>query len=517
MRIGRGNSSDSLSEYYLLRRAEKNMPDIVFVRTYLSPEEQMGYLSEFRYVEIATGLCTLAAVTRQHDYETEIIDAAALQLENDELASIIASQEPEYVGITACTPDICQAGDLADKLKKLRAEVTIIVGGPHISAVPKETMTRFPWIDIAVLKEGERTIVELLDTLRGKSRRTLSEIAGIAFRDNKNLSMTAPRELIKDLDSLPLPAWDLLPDLGKYYCPPGWTMQNARSAVVITSRGCPNQCIFCDRTVFGNAYRYHSAEYVLEMLSTLRKQYGVDYVRILDDNFILNRKRLIRICEMILENGLPVSWSCVARADCIDGEMVHRMKAAGCRSMSFGIESGSQQILDFEKKNISLDTIARAVEITRKAGIKTMGYNILGHPMETIDTIEQTVAFNKKIRIGDCQFAFIIPFPGTELHKIANQYGSFEDDWQKMGHFNEPTFVPHGFTRQQLIRCGKRAYLSFYLQPRMILSYLGRIRSLGQLKTFILGGMTLIGWAVAGLFRAAEKIPPKSGMSCRRD
>jgi len=470
------------------------MAKVIFVRTYLSPEEQMGPLARLRYVEIPTGLCSLSAVTRQHGHETQIIDGAVLQASNDELAELIAKDRPDVVGISAYTPDIYEAGDLADRLKKTIPDLTVIVGGPHISATAVETMKRFPSIDIGVLGEGEVTIVELLDALQTRDARTLCDVAGIVFRTDGGLSTTAGRQLMENLDDLPLPAWDLLPALDEHYCAPAWTTWSAKSAILITSRGCPNQCIFCDRSVFGNRYRYHSAEYVLRMIATLRERYGITCFRILDDNFVLNKRRVLRICEGILVSALHIRWSCIARADCIDRDIVDTMKAAGCTSMSFGIESGSQQILDFEKKNISLDTIAKAVRITKAAGIRTMGYNIIGHPHETVDTLRQTIAFNKKIGIDDCQFGFLVPYPGTELHGIAHLYGSFEDDWRKMSHFREPTFVPHGFTKQELIKWGKKAYLQFYLRPKVVLSYLGRVRSPAQLRLMALGALTMFGW-----------------------
>jgi len=484
------------------------MAKVIFVRAYLSPEEQMGPLARLRYVEIPTGLCSLAAVTRQHGHETQIVDGAALQAGNDELADSISRDRPDLVGISAYTPDIYEAADLVSKLKKTIPGLTVIVGGPHISATPAETMKRFPAIDIGVLGEGEATIVELLDALQTRDAATLSNVAGIIFRRDGGLVTTLGRQLIANLDDLPLPAWNLLPRLDEHYCAPAWTTWNAKSAILITSRGCPNQCIFCDRSVFGNRYRYHSAEYVLRMIATLRERYGITCFRILDDNFVLNKKRVLRICDGILAGDLHIRWSCVARADCIDRDILQAMKAAGCTAMSFGIESGSQEILDFEKKNISLDTIAEAVRITKAAGIRTMGYNIIGHPHETVDTLRQTIAFNKKIGIDDCQFGFLVPYPGTELHGIAHLYGSFEDDWRKMSHFRGPTFIPHGFTRQELVKWGKKAYLQFYLRPRTILSYLGRVRSPAQLKVMALGALTMFGWLL-GLFKRNRRTKPQ--------
>lgn len=470
------------------------MPDIIITRIYRPLDEEFGYLSKFGYVEISNGICWLAAVLRSNNYAVEIIDAPPLKMDNPSLADLIIQKKPKYLGITACTPDIFGAADLAKRLKSRMPDIIIIIGGPHVTATSEETMVRFPVFDIGVIGEGETSIIDLLDTLERKSGKGLADVDGIIYRDNGKLLSTSPRQFISDIDSLPLPAWDLLPDIRKFYLAPAWTMHRGKTATIITSRGCPFQCIFCDRKVFGNRTRYHSAEYVLTMIRTMHYKYDISHFRISDDNFIANKKRLRDICHLIIKEKIEITWSCLARIDSIDSESLFLMKKAGCWSIAFGVETGSQKIHDFEKKMVTLEGIEKAVTLTRKSGIRTIGLNIIGHPLETIETIKSTIEFNKKIRIDDFKTQFMVPFPGTELYNYADQYGKFDKDWGKMSVFQEPIFVPNDLTKEELILWNKKAFWSFYLRPIIILSYLTQIRSFNELKAVLIGGFTLLVW-----------------------
>lgn len=477
------------------------MPDIIFTRINHLLEEEFGHLSKFGYVEISSGICWLAAVTRSHSYDTEIIDAMALRLDNEKLASIIADKKPSYLGISACTMDINGASELAEMVKRARPSTVIIIGGPHITAVPQETIENFPAFDIGVIGEGEDTIVALLDALEQGDNKDLSGIDGLIYRDGDSAVTSAPRKFIKDLDSMPLPAWDLLPDLRKNYFAPPWTMHNGKTATIITSRGCPCQCIFCDRKVFGNVVRYYSAGYVMDMIRTLYSKYGIRHLRIGDDNFIINKKRLDEICDYLIKEKLDMTWSCLARVDTVRPEMLARMKLAGCWSIAFGVETGSQEIHRIEKKNVTLEQIAGAVAMTRRAGIRTISFNMIGHPLETIETIKKTIDFNKKIKVDEFKTQFMVPFPGTELYQFAEKYGIFDKNWRRMTVFTEPIFIPYGLTKDDLLRWNKRGFRSFYLQPRIIFSYLTSVRSFDELKIIFIGAFTIVAWKIKEFFQ----------------
>ena len=233
------------------------MTDIIFTRPLLTPEEMYGELSGAGASEPSLGLCCLAAVTRKNGYKTEIMDTVSLGYRNERLAREIVEKKPRFVGISAVTISAFNAGDLAKRIKALDKNITIIIGGVHVTAVPEKTMNKFTDIDIGVIGEAETTIVELLKAL--DSQAPLDNIPGLIFRKNGQLMITPKRDFIRNLDSLPLPAWDLLPDLKKFYGAPAWSLNQRTSALLITSRGCSNTCTYCDRSCFGKFPRAHSA------------------------------------------------------------------------------------------------------------------------------------------------------------------------------------------------------------------------------------------------------------------
>ena len=464
--------------------------DIIFTRVQLPLEEEYGHLAKIGNVEMPNGLCYLAASTRKAGYKTEIIDAHAMNISNDKLTNLIINKKTKYVGISANTINIYSAADLSKKVKDINPGIKIIVGGPHITAVPVETMKRFPEIDIGVICEGEITIVDLLNTLENNN--DLKKVKGIAYRKSNKIIITEKREFIKNLDDLPPPAFDLLPDFKKYYKPPAWSLHGKTSALLITSRGCPAQCTFCDRAVFGNICRAHSAKYVMKVIRKLYYRYGVKHLRLNEDNLLLFRNRLKEICNTIIKEKLKISWSCFARVDYINLEILRLMKRAGCWQISYGIESGEQKILDVEKKGITLEQIESAVRLTKKVGIRVIGFNMIGHPLETIKSIKKTIDFNKRIKVDDFKAEFLTPFPGTELYYTAEKYGILDKDWRKMGVYKGPVFIPYGLTEELLIKWYKRGLIQFYLQPRIILSYIKQIRSLNDVKTLFLGGSVIL-------------------------
>lgn len=466
------------------------MTDIIFTRPLLTAEEMYGELSRAGSSEPSLGLCYLAAATRENGYKTEIIDAIALKLKNDELAREIAKKSPAFVGVSAVTLSAHNAGDLAEKIKKINKNIKIIAGGVHITAAPIETMEKFPCFDIGIIGEGETTIVELLGAL--KDNQELENIPGLILRKNSGFKITPKRQLIRNLDKLPLPAWDLLPDLHKYYGPPAWSLDKGASALLISSRGCSNACIYCDRGCFGEFVRAHSADYFMRMVKDLRDNYGVKQFRINDDNFILFKPRLKEICGRLIDEKLNIKWSCFARADNIDIETIELMKKAGCWQISYGVETGSQEIHDLEKKNITLEQIEKAIKLTKKAGIRTIGFAMIGHPKETSETVKATINFSKKLALDDFKIVYLTPYPGTPLYDCAEKYGRLNKDWKKMNAYTEPCFIPYGLTKEDLIKYRRLMYRKFYFRPKIIFSYISQIRSPYQLMVLLKGFISLV-------------------------
>ena len=464
--------------------------DIVFTRPLLTAEEMYNEFALAGAEEPSLGLCYLAAVTRENGYNTEIVDAIALKLRNKELAELIVSKKPKFVGISAVTISIYNASDLAKRIKELDENITVIIGGVHITAVPEETMRRFSHFDIGVLGEAEITIVELLDAL--KNNQELDDIPGLILRKGDGFEITAKRLFIRDLDSLPMPAWNLLPDMKTHYAPPAWSMNRDTSTLLITSRGCSNTCTYCDRGGLGPFVRAHSADYVMKMIEHLYQNYGIKQFRINDDNFILFKPRLKEMCRQIIDKKLPITWSCFGRASNADPETLKIMRDAGCWQISYGVETGSQEIQDLEDKNLTLDQIEKAIRLTKEAGIQTIGFTMIGHPKETVETIKATIKFCKKLALDDFKMVYLTPYPSTPIYKEASKYGTLNDDWNKMNCYLAPCFVPYGLTKEEIIKYRKRAYREFYLRPKIIFSHLSQIRSFHQVMVLAKGGTALL-------------------------
>jgi len=456
------------------------MSSIVFITSPMSLKARYGSWAKAGNAMPSLGIISLAAVTRQEGFDTQVIDAAARDLDQEQVLQKIKEIEPRYVGLSATTFSISAAARLAKRIKQINKNAVILVGGPHISSSPKETMERFIDFDVGIIGEGESTVVELLGTLEDGGR--MEGVRGIIYRMGKGKSekedatihLTAPRGAIKDLDQLPFPAHDLLDGFPRSYHPPPFKMARFPAASIVTSRGCPNRCIFCDRSVFGSHCRTFSAEYIITWIKELVHKYGIRELLIEDDTFVMFKPRLVEICEGVMKERLDLSWSCLGRVDMVTPEILKLMRRAGCWEIGYGIESGAQHILELEKKNINLAQVEQAVEWTKEAGILAKGFFMIGHPLENEDTINKTIDFAKKIPLDDISVMMLTPFPGSELYKTAHQYGIFNNDWDKMN-LLQPVFIPKGLDEEALNNSTRRMLREFYLRPRIIRGYLLRM------------------------------------------
>jgi radical SAM superfamily enzyme YgiQ (UPF0313 family) len=449
-------------------------------------KEMYGSLEKAGSSEIPYSLLMLAAIVREKGYSVKIIDPIITQQNNKETAKIINNLAPKVVGISIVTITAYYGAILAQNLKKKNSNIKIIVGGPHITSSAQVTFSKYPFFDVGVLGEGELTITELLDYfIHGIGE--LSKINGIGFYEQGTWRQTSPRALIQNLDALPLPAYDLFDGIGEKYRPPAWAFNQEKSALLITSRGCAGHCTFCDRSIFGNHCRAHGLEYLKKMVLTLVKAYHIRYLRINDDNFLIFRKRLQEFCDWIIEEKIPIKWSIFTRVDSIYEYDLILMKKAGCEQISLGIESGSQKIHNIEKKGIKIIQILQAIEKISKIGIHTVGFGIIGHPLESIQTLFQTMLVAINSKLNDFKVLFMVPYPGTELHSFHQKYGTLTNDWRKMNAYQNPCFLPFGLTQKELQKWRKKIFFRFYLRPRIFLQYLREIKSLTKLKSILMG------------------------------
>jgi radical SAM superfamily enzyme YgiQ (UPF0313 family) len=435
-------------------------------------EERYGSLAGAGSCLPSLGILFLAAITRQKGFPTVLCDASALSLTGAELLQRVEAEQPEVLGISATTFSIFHAAAFAALAKERLPGLTVIIGGPHVSAAPLETMERFAEFDVAVLGEGEGTIIDLLEAMDAKAG--LQVIPGIILRTAGRLVTTGRRPFLADLDQLPYPAWDLLEGFPERYLPAPFKVRRVPAASLVTSRGCPNRCIFCDRSVFGTSCHAFSAEYVLGMLQHLAGNFGIREFSFEDDTFITFKKRLVAICQGIIDHGIDISWTCLGRVTSVDSETLELMRRAGCWQISFGIESGCQEILTAIHKNVTLEQIQKAVVLCRDAGILSKGFFIVGHPGESGETLARTLDFALKLPLDDISVTMLTPFPGTEIFDRAAEFGEFDSDWSRMNLLNT-VFVPHGLTREDLEQYQRKILRRFYLRPRIIAGYLRRL------------------------------------------
>ncbi|KPJ89903.1 MAG: hypothetical protein AMJ53_15295, partial [Gammaproteobacteria bacterium SG8_11] len=311
----------------------------------------------------------------------------------------------------------------------------------------------------------------------------VKDIQGLAWRqDDGSITVNSPRPMIHDLNILPFPAWDLLPNFPNAYPHNALETKRLPAASIITSRGCPHKCTFCDRAVYGSVVRHHSAEYTLEMIRHLKSNYGIKDLMIVDDNFLLDKKKLFYICDKIIEENMDLKWYCLSHVKFMTEDRLRKIKEAGCWIMEVGIESGCERILRLLRRTTPKSQIADAIKRAKKNGIKIKGNFIFGLPTETKESLEETIQFATSIDISLFQQSFLTIWPGCELSENADQYGRTERDWDKLAHF-QISFIPNDLTAKELLWASKKAFRRFYLRPKIIFETLLSIRNSRALKS----------------------------------
>lgn len=444
------------------------MPNIFFATPPLSFEQRYGAFAGGGSAVPSLGILMLAAMARGEECACTVVEAAALGLGETELLERLSAARPDLLCLSSTTLAITNAAAFAAAAKQALPGLTVVIGGPHVTAAPLETMERFPAFDIAVMGEGESTLVELLRALRQQS--SLADVAGLMIREGAALRATGRRPFITELDALPFPAWDLLEDFPQRYLPAPFKVRQLPAATLVTSRGCPNTCIFCDRSVFGSSCHAFSADYVVRQMVELHRRYGIREFSFEDDTFITFKTRLREICERLIDLKLGISWSCLGRVNHVTAENLALMRRAGCWQISYGIESGSPEILALINKRVTLDQVRQAVRLSRDAGIRTKGFFILGHPGETSETLKMTSDFALELPLDDISVSLMTPFPGTELYRRAGEFGAFDPDWERMSLLNV-VFVPHGLTAEELLTAQQELIRRFYFRPRIVIDY----------------------------------------------
>ncbi len=408
------------------------------------------------------GLLSIASYLEKKGHSTQVEDCLGpyAAKSHDQTIQRILRHDPALVGFSTTTSGFLDACDLATRLKSIRPDIQTVFGGVHVSAMGGELLKRFQEIDYLCLGEGEETLEELAEG------RALEDIRGLVFRNNKSVLENQPRQHIADLDSLPFPAYEKLPGFPAKYNLPLFSYIKPPGATMITSRGCPYQCSYCDRSVFKRGYRYNSASYIYEHMKYLHNDFGVRHLNIYDDLFTLHRSRIESLCEMLIQNPLGVRFNCAVRVGHTDDALLKLLKAAGCLMVSIGIESGDPALLEVHKPGVYLDEVRDTVSRVHAAGLRVKGLFMMGLPGETVESIQKTSDFVISLELDDMNMAKFTPFHGAPVWKSIFAEGQVQEDWRKMNCLNF-VFLPKAIESWEALDQLYNAHVKrFYSDPK---------------------------------------------------
>lgn len=468
---------------------------IVFVEPpYVCWDRSMDRVREGEEDIPGLGTLTLAAIARERGHQVHVVDGKRTGTSIDDVAERVVRLQPTHVGISTSTIAALNAGAIAERIKALCPDVVITVGGPHVSAIPERTLDMFPGFDYGIVGEGERSYFELIDALA--AGQPLTGVSGLVYRDAAGIHANARAAYLDgdELDKLPQPAWDLIPDFPLRFQPNVFNYRATPVASIITSRGCPFSCTFCDRSTSGKRGRFHSVDYVVKMCRRL-DALGVRHILFYDDLFTVNRKRVVDLCHAFLKEGFRFTWSCNSHPNLLDADTLALMRRAGCWQIAYGIESGSQRVLDVVKHEVRIPRMIETLRMTQAAGIRTKGLMMMAHPTEGEDSLKETVEFLRTAPLDLVQITKFTPYPGTPSYGGIRAQGTFDEQWDAMNAMNW-VFVPTGLTRDTLEHYFRLAYRTFYSRRDVIWGLARAImtepRFLGRVFTYVRVGAR--GW-----------------------
>jgi len=438
-------------------------------------------------------LAYLGAFLKSNGHNAKIFDFEAERLSESSLREKLKNNKIEIAGITAMTPTINNAHDIALKIKRINKKIPVVAGGPHVSAVPEESLHEFPAFDYIIIGEGEQALLSLCTSLINK--KLPSDIPGIVFRKEKKIIINQPGTYLDNLDLLPFPDRALLNE--KYYrhsYAAGINNGRIKSTVMFTSRGCRQKCTFCAvKTTSGVKVRFRSAENVIEELKECKERFGYQHITFEDTNLTLNRSRFIEIAQGLKKLGL--TWDCQTKVSLVDRELITIMKDCGCLKIAYGVESGSEKILKLMKKDITLEQVKKAFELTRKAKIVSCAFFIIGsHPLETSQDIRLTERLIHEIKPDVFQLGIICPYPGTEIFQTMKKEGLINKiDWKKFNFMHaNPPWRTRSLSSDELIKFQKRIYTRYIFSPYFLRTIIKKMFNPKELKSMLTLGFYMI-------------------------
>nr|CAX83751.1 Radical SAM domain protein [uncultured bacterium] len=432
-------------------------------------------------------LLTVAAILEQEGVEVQLIDQQAENLSYNTLLERINRFGPDLLGFTLTTYSF---HPVLKWIKRLRKDtgVRVLVGGAHVALYPEETMFHKE-IDFAVVGEAEIPLPQLIRALiRGES---LSGLKSICYRTPDGTPIIErTRQTMKELDRIPFPARHLIKN--ELYS--NILTRKKNFTVIMSTRGCPYRCTFCDQKT--PPYRWRSPESFIEEVRLNREKFDIQEFDIYDSTFTANRKRVMKICELLVAEGLKVNWTARSTLMAVNHEMLDAMKAAGCHTIMYGVESSNAEILKTMKKSIPRERVVDRIQYTHDIGIQVLGFFMFGYPGETRETIEDTIRYSLELPLDYAQYTVIWPFPDTEIHDLYQQQGDLGDYWARYTldpeYNHKIDLVGTSLSRDEVSKYVGQAYRRFYFRPKMIWRRLSRVRSLGEFHRASRAGFGII-------------------------
>jgi anaerobic magnesium-protoporphyrin IX monomethyl ester cyclase len=455
----------------------------------INPYDENAVKNALGFITPPLNLMYLASSLEEESYSVKIIDDDLLQKGYENVAKQAEKLNPQLVGVTATTSTIKSALKYLEFIKNILPESLTVIGGPHTTFMPYETLKNSDNLDVVVIGEGEETMVDLTNHAT-QNIEDINDVNGIVYRDWKdgNLKTTEKRPLIKDLDKLPFPARHLVPF-------DSYGVSQEQTGGIITSRGCVYNCNYCSSSlIMGKKFRSRSPGNVVDEIEELIDTYHINDIGFMDDTFMLNKKRASDIADEIKARDLDLTFVASSRVDRVDKNLLKNLRSSGLKTIYYGVESGSQRILDLMKKGITLKNVEDAVKMAKDVNLDVLTSFILGYPGETEEDMNTTIDFSTKLDSDYCQYSILTPFPGTPIYKDLIEKNLIDNvDWDRYTvlkpilKYNEL-----GLNKKLVERKLATAYLKFYTRPKYLLKHRHMIKVMLQtvFRSFIIPKLT---------------------------
>lgn len=459
---------------------------VLLLEPFVPEEAKWGSFKTAKGFILPMGMIAIYSYLKSKGVNVKFIDTQFAEYSKDDIRKLILEDnELKIIGIPVFTNSAYYSFNTTKFCKQVRPDLTIVLGGVHVTVLPERTLQECPWADYIVIGEGEITFYELVSRLAGG--KTPTDIAGIGYRANREIKINSPRPYIQNLDELPLTCYEDI-DLSRYV-PHPTQYKILPNFPFLTQRGCPYQCTFCEAAiVHGKKIRHYSVERVINELEILVREFGARGIYFQDSTFTINRNYTLQLMEKMIEANLNLQWACNTRCDRVDAELLQLMKRAGCWMINYGLESANQESLDILKKGFQVEQIIKSIEMTKKIGIAAVGNFILAIPGENQEMVENTIKFAKKLLPDIALFYLPVPYPGSELYQICRKTGGLREDalWEDYlaVDFDHPVYINPLLGEKKMKYYYRKAYREFYSNPRYLIKMLFKIRSYDDIKRY---------------------------------